>query len=79
MNPYSERLEDMRQDTKMFLESELGMHIMETLKTKLEGHLSNASDVSTEHPERHIAKYSAVKEIIEFIQSPLDDHTPTHG
>lgn len=71
MRHYEEKPEDLLQDTKDFLKSDLGKYIMETLEEKAKGHLSGASDINAKYPERYAAKYSALKEVIEFIKSPI--------
>lgn len=79
MSNYDEKPEDLIQDTKEFLKSEFGQHIMSTLEAKREGFLSSVANIKEEHPDRYAAKYSALKEVIEFIESPLDDDIPSHG
>jgi len=79
MSHYEDKPEDLVQDTKMFLNSDYGKHITTILKEKLEGHLAGAANIETPYPERHAAKYGAVKEVLDLIHSPLDDGTPTHG
>ncbi len=71
--------EDLIHDTKQFLASQYGKHIMQILQEKQDGLLANVASVTTEHPERYAAKYSALKEVIDLINSPLVDDTPTHG
>jgi hypothetical protein len=65
--------ENRRQDTKEFLRSQLGADIMSTLIETAEGHLSKGADMTEDYPERYIAKYAAVKEVIDLINQPLDD------
>jgi hypothetical protein len=77
VNEYSE--EDLIQDTKEFLASQYGKYITQILSEKAEGFLSAASDIREEHPERHLAKYSALKEVLELINLPLDDDSRTRG
>lgn len=77
MNEYKEK--ELQEDTRRFLKSQYGNHVMTTLEEISLGHLSNAADISTEHPDRHLAKYSAIKEIIDFIQQPLDDDQRVGG
>lgn len=71
MSYYDDRQDELIQDTKNFLESDYGKHIVTTLEETAEGHLSNVADVKTEHPERYAAKYSALKEVLELIHSPI--------
>lgn len=79
MSHYDDRPDDLIQDTKDFLKSDYGKHIVLTLKEMQEGFLSGAANMEANHPERYAAKYSALKEVIDLINSPLDDNTPTHG
>lgn len=76
MTHYDERPDDLIQDTKNFLKSDYGKHIMSILEDTAQGHLASAADVTIEHPERYAAKYSSLKEILDLIRSPLDDNTP---
>lgn len=76
---YADRTEDLIQDTKVFLKSEFGAYVMETLSEMQKGFLSQASDMSNEHPDRYLAKYNALQEVLELIRQPLDDDTPLHG
>lgn len=79
MTYYDDRPEDLKQDTKNFLNSEYGKYIMGIIEDMRSGHLSRAADVAIEHPERYAAKYSALKEVIELIHAPLDDSTPSRA
>lgn len=76
---YDDREKDLIQDTKDFLKSEYGQHIVSTLEEMQQGYLSGAADIKAQYPERYAAKYSALKEVIDLIKSPLDDNTPAHG
>lgn len=71
--------EDLKQDSIQYMGSQLGIHHMSVLTAMQEGFLSQASSISEEHPDRYLAKYSAIKEVIEFLKSPLDDDTPSRG
>lgn len=66
-------------DTKEFLKSEYGQHIVSTLQATAKGHLAGVADISAEHPDRYAAKFSAVKEVLELIYQPLDDDIPPLG
>ena len=77
MSEYSDK--NMQEDTRQYLRSELGVHHITTLESMADGALSAASDITQEHPDRYLAKYNALKEVIEFIKSPSDDDTPQHG
>lgn len=79
MSYYDDRPQDLIQDTKNFLKSDYGKHIIDTLEAKATGHLANTCNIEHPYPERYAAKYSAIKEILEFIHSPLDDDTPPRG
>lgn len=79
MSPYEDNPEDLVQDTKGFLKSEYGKYVISTIQEMSEGSLSRAGNMDTPYPERYAAKYSALKEVLELIYSPLDDDTPTHG
>lgn len=79
MSRYEEKPEDLIQDTKEFVRSDYGSHVMSILEAMCDGYLSRAADVELPHPERYAAKYSALKEVLDLIKSPLDDDTPTHG
>lgn len=71
MSNYLDKPEDVIQDTKDFLKSEYGKHIISTLEEKKEGYLSGAANIESPYPERYAAKYSALKEVIELINSPV--------
>lgn len=79
MSNYDEKPEDLIQDTKEFLKSEYGKHIMTTLKDMQEGLLSSMANINEPYTDRYAAKFSAMKEVIELVESPLDDDTPSHG
>lgn len=79
MKPYLDRPQDVLQDTKDFLKSEYGQYIVSTLREKADGHLAGASNIENPYPERYAAKYSALKEVLDLIHSPLDDDTPSQG
>lgn len=79
MSHYEDHPENLTQDTKAFLQSDYGKHIVSTLEEKAAGYLSSVADIKEEHPDRHAAKYSALKEVLDLIRQPLDDNTPTHG
>lgn len=79
MSHYEDRPEDLVQDTKGFLKSEYGKYVVSTLRGMSDGSLSRAGNMEIPYPERYAAKYSAFKEVLELIYSPLDDDTPTHG
>ncbi len=79
MSHYEDKPEDLIQDTKNFLESDYGKYIVSTLQETADGHLAGASNIENSYPERYAAKYSAVKEVLNLIHSPLDDDTPTRG
>lgn len=71
MSAYIDRPEDIAQDTKVFLNTELGQHITTTLAEMQQGFLSQASDMNAEHPDRYLAKYITVQEVIDLINSPI--------
>lgn len=77
MNDY--KAEDLRQDTKQFVSSQLGSHILTTIEEMMRGELSAATDMSAIYPERHLARYSALEEVLDFIRQPLDDDTSPRG
>jgi hypothetical protein len=79
MSYFDERPNDLVQDTKQFLESEYGKYLVGVIQDKCSGTLGAVADINVEHPERYAAKYSALKEVLDLIYSPLDDHTPSHG
>lgn len=79
MSHYEDKPDDLIQDTKEFLESDYGKHIVSTLEETAQGHLSRVADIQAEHPDRYAAKYSAYKEVLELIKSPLDDDIPSQG
>lgn len=79
MSHYEDRPEDLLQDTKNFLNSDYGKYIVSTLEETAQGHLAGACNMKDPYPERYAAKYSALKEVLDLINSPLDDSTPTHG
>lgn len=79
MSHYEDRSEDLLQDTKNFLKSDYGTHVVSTLKEMADGHLAGACNMDAPYPERYAAKYSALKEVLDLIYSPLDDNTPTQG
>jgi len=68
---YYENPEDLKQDTERFLKSEFGKYVMSTIEEKMNGHLALADDMKNPYPERYLAKHSAVKEVIDFIRSPI--------
>ena len=76
---YDERTDDLIQDTKVFLKSEYGTYLISTLQEMADGYLAGAADIRIEHPERYAAKYSAIKDVLNLIHSPLGDDTPSHG
>lgn len=79
MSHYEDRPKDLIQDTKNFLESDFGKHIVSTLQETAKGHLASVADIRAEHPDRYAAKYSAIKEVLDLIYQPLDDDTPSLG
>lgn len=79
MSYYDDRPKDLIQDTKDFLRSDYGRYVMSTIKEMSDGHLSGAANIDLPHPERYAAKYSALKEVTDFVNSPLDDDTPSQG
>lgn len=79
MSHYEDKPEDLIQDTKDFLKSDYGQHIVSTLQESAKGHLAKVADVAGEHPDRYAAKYSAYKEVLDLIHQPLDDDTPSLG
>lgn len=79
MSHYDDRPEDLKQDAKDFLASTYGEYITSILKEMSEGALNKAADVLFPYPERYAAKYSAIKEVLNLLYSPLDDDTPSHG
>lgn len=79
MSHYDERPDDLIQDTKDFLKSDYGQHIVSTLEEVAVGHLAKADNMECPYPERYLAKHSAIKEVLDLIHSPLDDSTPSHG
>lgn len=68
---YEDRPKDLAQDAKAFLDSEYGKYVMDILDQKAEGHLARADDMETPYPERYLAKHSAVKEVIDLLNSPI--------
>lgn len=76
---YEDRPKDLIQDTKNFLQSDYGKHIVSILEAKQTGYLSNTADIQAKYPERYAAKYSAYKEVLELIYQPLDDDIPSLG
>lgn len=79
MSHYDDKPDDLIQDTKDFLKSDYGKHIVSTLQETAQGHLAEVANIKAEHPDRYAAKYSAYKEVLDLIHSPLDDHTPSLG
>jgi hypothetical protein len=79
MMHYEDKPEDLIQDTKSFLNSDYGKHIVSILESMKQGYLSGAANVELPHPERYAAKYSAFKEALDLIYSPLDENTPSQG
>jgi hypothetical protein len=79
MSYYDDKPDDLIQDTKNFLDSDYGKHIVTTLLETGKGDLSSVADIKAEHPDRYAAKYSALKEVLDLIYQPLDDHIPPHG
>ena len=77
--PYAERTKDLQQDTKEFLKTELGVHIIRTLQQKAEGELSSARRVNEPYADRYVQRYAAIQETIEFIREPLDDDISPRG
>lgn len=76
---YDDRPQDLRQDAKTFVVSEYGAYVISILQEMSEGYLSKAADVYLPYPERFAAKYSAIKEVLNLLYSPLDDDTPSRG
>lgn len=79
MTYYEDRPSDLLQDTKDFLKSDYGKYIVSTIEETMEGHLAGVANIKARYPERYAAKYSALKGVLELINSPLDDNTPSHG
>lgn len=71
MSKYIDRPEDITQDTKAFLKSEFGQYITTTLVEMQQALLSKASDMNEEHPDRYLAKYSAVQGVLDLINSSI--------
>lgn len=78
MSRYPDKSDDLIQDTKNFLASEYGKYLVAILEEMAQGYLSGADNMECPYPERYLAKHSAVKEVLNLIQSPLDDSTPSH-
>jgi hypothetical protein len=76
---YDEKPGDLIQDTKDFLKSEYGQYFISILEDTAEGYLAEVANIKARYPERYAAKYSALKEVLALINSPLDDDTPLHG
>lgn len=70
------KADDLLQDTKQYMTSQLGAYHLDTLTQMLNGYLSAASNMESEHPDRYLAKYNALKEFETFILSPLGNDTP---
>lgn len=79
MSNYDKNPDELIQDTKEFVKSDYGQHIITTLQETAKGLLSNVADIKAEHPDRYAAKYSAYKEVLGLIYSPLDDDIPSLG
>ena len=77
MSHYDDRPEDLRQDTKNFLNSEYGKYLLPILEDMAQGYLGYADNMEQPYPERYLAKHSALKEVLDLIQSPLGDNTPS--
>lgn len=77
MSHYDDRPDDLVQDTKKLLASDLGKFLLPILEEKAAGYLALADDMERPYPERYLAKHSAVKEVLDLIYSPLDDNTPS--
>lgn len=71
MSYYDDRPDELVQDTKNFLNSEYGKYVMSTLEEMAVGNLAKADNMEHPYPERYLAKHSAQKEVIGFIQSPI--------
>lgn len=79
MKPYEDKKKELVQDTKNFLSSEYGQFVMKTLQDMAAGYLVGTTNVSAKYPERYASRYAAIKEVIDFINSPLDDDTLARG
>lgn len=69
--------ENLKLDTEMFLKSEYGKFVMETLQEKLKGSVSRSLDIKEEHRLSYLDKSAALEEVIEFIRSGLDIDIPS--
>ena len=68
---YTERPEDLMQDTKDFLKSEYGSYITDTLIEMQQNAILEASSVSQLNKEWHLAKYNALQEVLNLIKQPV--------
>lgn len=71
MNQYEDRPKDLIQDTEDFLKSDYGKYIVSILEETAKGHLAGACNMKDPYPERYAAKYSALKEVLDLINSPI--------
>lgn len=76
---YIDKPENILQDTKQFLRSELGSYLMGIFEDMRDGELASASSKAETNKEWCLAKYNAYQEVIQTILSPLEDDKPTRG
>lgn len=70
---------DLRTDTELFLNSQLGKRIVSTLQETSRGYLTSARNIKEEHTDRYLAKYDAIEEVLTFIKTPLDNNNSPRG
>lgn len=64
--------DELRIQTQRFKDSEYGKYVMDTLTEMYEGKLAQSMNIECEAPVRMIDRAAQVKEVIEFINQPLD-------
>lgn len=67
------------QDAQDFVTSQYGSYLLSVFEETAAGHLASAVNVSEEHPDRFLARYGAVKEMLETINQPLDIDKSSRG
>lgn len=67
------------QDAQDFVTSQYGSYLLSVFEETAAGNLASAIDVSEAHPDRYLARYGAVKELLETIHQPLDNHKSSRG
>jgi hypothetical protein len=63
---------ELKLDTEAFLKTEYGKYLIRMLNEMQASYLSDARDVNNSNPMRCLDKSTAIQEVINSIESPLE-------